>query len=84
MVTKYVFFFSFQIMNDYECLPRSVKCDFAMLNRFCCCRNAHIMPLTESHKTKQTMESTAAHLQNLYDKLWTQVDLLNENIEPSK
>lgn len=29
------------------------------------------------------MESTVAHLQNLYDKLWTQVDLLNENIEPN-
>lgn len=35
-------------------------------------------------KRNKTMESTVAHLQNLYDKLWTQVDLLNENIEPSK
>lgn len=66
-------------------MPWSVNCgDFGILNCFCCCRNAHIVPLTESHKTKQNMESTVAHLQNLYDKLWTQVDLLNENIEPSK
>lgn len=53
-------------------------------NCFCDYRNAHIMPLTESHKSKQKMESTVATLQNLYEKLMLQVDLLNENVEPSE
>lgn len=30
------------------------------------------------------MESTVANIQSLYDKLRTHIDLLNENIEPSK
>lgn len=33
---------------------------------------------------KKTMETAVVSLQSLYDKLRMQVDLLNENIEPSE